>query len=405
MDVFSYLASKTRSDYQRDNLDAFLEKIKFHFNIPAIHIAGTNGKGSTATFLKDIYLSNGYKVGYYNSPNSFQEMIMVNNTGIPLEYAEKVINEYHKLFDKFDLSKFEIETFIAFQYFIDEKVDIAIIECLMGGEYDATNIFVPNLSVITSISIEHSDFLGVSFRDIAAHKAGIIKDDIPCLIGDTIQGDALQVIVDKCKECDSKLYIVDQTHHVRKENDYTIFDYRPYYDLKIRYLSTYSLKDAALAVEATNILKDRFPIEEAKLKEGLAKSFIKCRFEIINDRIVLDGAHNPEGMVELRKSMDENFGGRTIHSLFACFRDKNISLMLPEISLLGDVTITTFENARAREEEDYFLYLEDYHYNDNFKAALLDLINNYPEDIILVSGSLTFTYVVREFLIQQGLLK
>ena len=405
MDALSYLAGKNRSDYQRDNFDAFLDKIKFHFDRPAIHIAGTNGKGSTATFLKDIYIANGYKVGYYNSPNSLQEMIMVNDKNIPLEYIEKIIDEYHKLFDKYDLSKFEIETFIAFQYFMDEKVDLAVIECLMGGEYDATNIFTPVLSIITSISIEHSDYLGVSFSDIALHKAGIIKDNIPALIGKTIEGDALQVIVDKCKETDSKLYISDETHHVHKDGGYTIFDYRPYYELKIRYLSTYALKDAALAVEATNILKESFPVFEDKLKAGLAKSFIKCRFEIVNDRIILDGAHNPEGIVELRKSMDENFSQRKVHVLFAAFKDKNISLMLPEISLLGDVTLTTFDNARAREQEDYFLYLDDYHFNDNFEVALNDLANNNPEEVILVTGSLTFTYLVRDYLIKSGLIK
>ena len=405
MDVIEYIFSKQRNDYQKDNFDDFLKKIKFSFNVPAIHITGTNGKGSVSTFLKDIYVENGYKVGLFTSPDSFFEMIKIGDNCIDLKYVESVVNEYKKLFDKFDLSTFEIQTFIALKWFTDQKVDLAIIECGMGGEFDSTNVFTPILSIITSVSIEHSEFLGVSLSEIALHKSGIIKKDVPVLIGN-IEGDALAVIVNKTKETGSRLVVVDNFHHLNKEEGVSSFDYRPYYDLKINSLAEYRVIAASMAVEATNMVIDRFPVNGEKLKAGLLKSKLKCRFEIINSKplIILDGAHNPHGINQLRKEMDTNFGGKPVHIVFAAFRDKNIALMLPEIGLIGDITLTTFDNGRAREESDYFLYLEDYKFNNNYQTVIDNLIETYPEDIILITGSLTFTYVVRDYLKQKGLI-
>ena len=408
MNSLEYIYSKNRGDYQRDNFDEFLRKIKFSFSRPAIHIAGTNGKGSVAHFLHDIYMANGYKVGLFTSPDDPLEMSKICGKCIEISYIDKKIDEYRKLIDKYDLSTFEIQVFITLSWFNDNNVDIAIIECGMGGEYDATNIFAPVLSIITSIDFEHAEFLGASLSEIALHKAGIIKEEVPVLIGN-IEGDALTVIVDKCKRESSKLVVVDRYHNLHKEDGYSIFDYRPYHDLKIPSLASYRVYNAGLAIEATNILMDSFPVQEDKLKEGLASSKLKCRFEVVNKSplIMLDGAHNPEGMISLRKEIDLNYGGKgfNIKVVFASFRDKNISLMLPEISLIGEVTLTTFENGRARDDSDYFLYLDDYKYNCDYKALIDSLISEAEENtMILVTGSLTFTYVVRNYLKEKGLL-
>lgn len=404
MDVISYINSKNRNDYQRDNFDNFLNKIKFEYCIPSIHITGTNGKGSVATFLKDIYVENHYTVGLFTSPDDFLEMIKIGDRCIDLAYVEKVVDEYKKLFEKYDLSSFEIQTFIAFKWFMDNKVDLAIIECGMGGELDATNIFTPVLSIITSISIEHSDFLGVSLSEIALHKSGIIKENVPVLIGE-LEGDALTVVVSKSKECNSRLVTVDHYHYLEVVDDGQTFDYRPYYGLKISSKAEYRVIAASLAIEATNILNDKFPVSESELKAGLSKSKLKCRFEHIgsNPLIILDGAHNPHGINQLRKEIDKLYSGKKIHVVFASFRDKNISLMLPEIGLIGDITLTTFNNGRARSEDEYFLYLEDYKYDNDFKSLIDRLIIENPEDVILVTGSLTFTYEVRKYLKEKGL--
>ena len=405
IDSISYILCKQRGDYQRDNFDDFLKHIKFHFNIPSIHIAGTNGKGSTATFLKDIYTANNYKVGIFNSPDNINEMIKIGGNCIENDYLDKIVNEYKKQFDKFNLSTFEIETFIAFKWFIDENVDLAIIECGMGGEYDATNIFTPILSIITSIGIEHSAFLGQSISEIALNKAGIIKEYVPTLIGN-ISGDALDIIVKKCKEEGSKLTLLDHYHYLKYENGQSIFTYRPYNNLRIASLAEYRVIAACLAVEATNLLKENFPISEDNLKKGLLYSKLKCRFEFVNENplIILDGAHNPEGIEQLRKEIDKLSINKPIHVVFAAFKDKNIAQMLPEISLVGDVTLTTFDNPRARKDEDYFLYLDDYHYFDNFEQLITNLISEYPDDAFLITGSLAFTYTVRYYLKNKGII-
>ena len=405
MDAISYILSKNRNDYQRDNFDSFLKKVKFDFDIPAIHITGTNGKGSTAYFLKDIYAKNGYRVGLFTSPDEIQEMIKIGDICCELQYIEATVDEYKKLFEKYDLSTFEIETFIAFKYFLDKKIDLAIIECGMGGEYDATNIFTPVLSIITSISIEHSEFLGVSLSEVAAHKSGIIKRNVPVLIGD-VEGDALNVVVSKAKKENSRIIMVDKYHNDSLENGVHTFDYRPYYGLKINSAAKYRVYDACLAVEATNILSEQFPVKEDLLKEGLLASKLKCRFEVIDYKpiIVLDGAHNPHGIHKLREDFDASYPGKPVHIVFASFRDKNIALMLPEISLIGDVHLTTFDNGRARNESEYFLYLEDYDYIDDYKSLIDKFIVENPDDILLITGSLTFTYVVREYLKQKGII-
>ena len=189
MNVKEYLLSRKRETYQRDEFDFFLKKTRFNYDVPSIHVAGSNGKGSTSTYLSYIYASEGYKVGLFTSPYDVSptEMMKINNKPIDSYRLEKYLLDNKKDFEKYGLSEFEIETYIAFKYFLDEKCDIAIIECGMGGEYDATNIFTPLLSIITSISLEHTSSLGRTISEIALHKAGIIKRERPVLIDPELQ--------------------------------------------------------------------------------------------------------------------------------------------------------------------------------------------------------------------------
>ena len=397
MSVLEVINEYKRDDYQRDNFDAFLKKIGFSYNIPSIHVAGTNGKGSVCNYINNVYIASNRKVGLFISPaqNSLLDMIKVDNKDISLDEVEKIFKEYKKYFDKYDLSSFEITTFIALKHFLNEKVDVAVIECGMGGEVDATNVFTPILSIITNISSEHTNFLGVSISEIALHKAGIIKEEVPVLIGE-IEGDALDVIVQKVKDCNSKIYKVDHYHnHVLKPDGYE-FSYRPFGDLKIKSLSLSSVLDASIALEAINILIESFPVNYEQVKEGLYQDKLNARFEIHegSPTIVLDGAHNPDAIKKLRTDMEVVFFGKPIHVVFASFRDKNITSMLPEIALLGDVSLTTFDHVRARDESEYFLYLEDYKFFNDHIALIKELKTQYPEDVILVTGSLAFANLV-----------
>lgn len=397
MSVLQEIASYKRDDYQRDNFDAFLKKIGFKYDIPSIHVAGTNGKGSVCNYINNIYIANKKKVGLFISPaqNSLLDMIKVNNKDISLEEVEKIFKDYHKYFDKFDLSSFEITTFIALKHFLDEKVDIAVIECGMGGEVDATNVFTPILSIITNVTSEHTNFLGVSISEIALHKAGIIKERVPVLIGD-IEGDALEVIVSKVKEMESKIYKVDHHHNDAVTDTGIEFQYRPFGDLKIKSMSMTSATDASIALEAINILSNEYPVTAEEVREGLYQDKLASRFENIKGQptIVLDGAHNPDAIKKLREDMERVFVDQKVHVVFASFKDKNITVMLPEIGLLGEITLTTFDHIRAREESDYFLYLEDYKFVGDHVSLIKEMKEQYPEDVILVTGSLAFANLV-----------
>ncbi len=389
-----------RHDYQKDNFDRFLKAIHFDFSIPAIHIAGTNGKGSTATYIANIYRASGLKVGLYTSPYllDINELINIDGNCINDEELSKFLKNYEKDFKKFNLSEFEITTFIAFTYFKEQHCDLCVIECGMGGEYDATNIFTPVLSIITSISIEHSIYLGDTLTEIAMHKAGIIKKNVPALIGH-IYEEAENTIVDVCMEQHSTLTKTTDTYDLELVDDGLSFSYGNYHGLKITSCAEYSTRGAALAIEATKILTDKFPISEANIYDGLANTYMPARFEKMQDNptVIVDGAHNPEAITKLVNEIEKMNFGRNIHVVFASFKDKNIVTMLPTLAYLSDdICLTYFDHPRTRSEEDYFLFLDEYKYDKNHKQVIKNLIANYPDDVILITGSLAFAGIVRK---------
>ena len=398
--MFNYLKNKRSSNYDRDNFDAFLKKVSFSYDVPSIHVGGTNGKGQTCSYIASIYKEAGYKVGLYTSPYTLEptETIQINGESISKETFEKYINEYKKLFDKYNLTEFEIETFIAFKYFQDQKCDIGVIECGMGGEIDATNIFDSILSIITSISLEHTSVLGRTLGEIAEHKAGIIKENTSVLI-DEFDEVALNVFAERSRELDAKIEILGKAHNVILKDDGYHFDYDNLVDLHINKKSLASLKDATFAIEAILLLRDRFNVESKDIYGGLITSILSARMEVLGKRsnIIIDGAHNPEAINALIKDVELISQNRNIHIVFASFKDKNISLMLPTLAILSsDITLTEFDHERCRQEEDYFLYLDEYKFNSDFKGVITSLISEYPDDVILITGSLAFAGIVSE---------
>ena len=388
------------TDYQRDNFDCFLKKNKLSFNLPAIHIAGTNGKGSTANYIASIYQSAGYKVGLFTSPELYElnEMIKVNGLDITDKEMEAIILDNKKDINKAELSTFEIITFVALSHFINQHCDICVIECGMGGEVDATNVFTPILSIITSVSLEHTSFLGKSISEIALNKAGIIKDDVPVLIGD-LPEDAVSVISEEAKDHNSKIYGVSEAHQPTPNNEGYVFSYGTHYDLQIKSNALYSVNDACLALDAIDILKNKFPVSEEKIHEGLASVKMPCRMDILesDSLTIIDGAHNPEAFDKLAKSLQKGRFNKNIRVLLASFKDKNIIQMLSIIGSISEsITLTTFNHPRARKEEDYFLFLSDYEFNENAVEAYRKLKEQYPDDIILITGSLAFAAYMKK---------
>ena len=282
IDLKTYFDKVGHGEYQRENFDSFLNKVNFSYKIPSIHIAGSNGKGSTANYLANIYRAQGYKVGLFTSPylEIVNEMINVNGQNISDEEMVEIIEHNAKLIDKYSLSSFEIQTFIALTYFEKQKCDIAIIECGMGGEIDATNIFTPIASVITSISLEHTAFLGRSICEIAYQKAGIIKREVPVITG-ILDEEAINTIVEVSKENNSQLSVAVEPAKVVYENKGFNFAYGTLDNLRINSAATYSLKDACIALEVVNKLNDCFNVSEQSIKEGLANTYMPVRMEIL----------------------------------------------------------------------------------------------------------------------------
>ncbi len=392
--------------YQRENLDSFLESIHFSYKTPSIHIAGTNGKGSTSAYIANIYSANGYKVGLFKSPFLFtpNEMISINGKNISDDEFMTVFNRYKKQIEKFDLSAFEIQTFVALTFFDEQKCDVAIIECGMGGEVDATNVFTPILSIITTISLEHTEYLGCSISEIAEQKGGIIKEEVPVLVGDSLSEDALTVLVNIAKDNDSRVCYM--SHYVNKqysEEGYS-FSYNEFYDSHIKSRADSSVTDACMALEAVSILKDKLPIDVDKAKQGLAEVYMECRMDIVkeNPRVIVDGAHNPEAMKILCENGLWNVTkGKVVHVIFACFRDKNLGNMLSSLgAITDDLTITTFDNPRARTEDEYFLFAADYPFVENAEQLIKSKIEEFPEDVILITGSLAFAAYAKKLFLE-----
>lgn len=402
VDTLPYL--KSRTDYQRDNFEKFLRKVSFSYNVPSIHIAGTNGKGSVATYIARIYKEAGYKVGLFTSPYFYSpnEMIEINGEYISDDDISIYISRYKKEIEKYNISEFELETFIALSYFQDKQVDIAIIECGMGGLIDATNTFTPILSIITTVSLEHTAFLGSSIYEVATQKAGIIKPEVPCLIGE-LNDEAINSISSYARDMDSKLIKVGPTFDINYVDKGITFSYQHLKDIYLPTIASYSCYDASMAIEAIYILKDKYNIDDETIRRGLASAKLVNRMEVIktNPTIIVDGGHNPEAIEKLYKAVSAKYISTPIHIVFACFKDKNISSMLPTLSLLSnDITLTTFDHPRAREELDYFLFGEDYKFDSNYKDVINNLIASYPDDVILITGSLAFASLVRKELLK-----
>ena len=401
----SFFDAFRKDDYQRDNFDKFIKAIKFSFNIPSIHIAGTNGKTSVATFLAHGYMGAGYKVGLFTSPYLYEpnEEIRINNQPISDDDFLSIFNRYKKEVNKFDLSAFEVMTFVALTYFQEQGCQIAIIECGMGGEVDATNIITPILSIITSISLEHTDFLGYTISEISAQKAGIIKENVPVLVPD-LSEDAMTVIYETAKLNNAKIcYLGHYVHDEYHPDGYT-FEYGEFGEIKITSLAKYNVQNCVIALEAICVLKDVMPFEPQKVVDGIKEVVLPCQCEKVNNNpiVIIDGAHNPEGMkafcdISLLKAIEN----KPIHVIFACCKDKNLGALLSVIGeTTNDLTITTFNHPRARNEEEFFLFAGDYKFVDNPQELLKQKMEEFPDDCFIITGSEYFAAYMRKMFIK-----
>nr|WP_321222870.1 folylpolyglutamate synthase/dihydrofolate synthase family protein [uncultured Psychroserpens sp.] len=286
----------------------------------SIHVAGTNGKGSTSHMLASVLQEAGYKVGLYTSPHlkDFRERIKINGKEVGKQFVIDFIEKNQNFLEKQHLSFFEMTVGMAFDYFAKQNVDIAVIEVGLGGRLDSTNIITPEVSVITNIGFDHTQFLGSTYDAIAREKAGIIKSNIPVIIGET-QEETKSVFLDIAKANTSVIYFADQI--------------KSYYTSDLK--GNYQKHNIKTAVNALKVLNDKsFKISEEHIKTGLQNvvknTGLKGRWQVLQTqpKIICDTAHNKEGLSYIVKQLaQENYNN--LHIVFGVVNDKDVDSILP----------------------------------------------------------------------------
>lgn len=374
-----------------------------------IHLAGTNGKGSVLAFLSTILKEAGYRVGRYCSPTLFayRERIQVNEEYIEKEAYARLTTRIRREAKALEqegitLTAFEIETALAFLYFKEKACDIVVLETGMGGDQDATNVVTTTvLEVITAISLDHLGVLGNNLKEIAACKAGIIKEGTTVV---TLQQkpDAMEVLLQTVRKRRCRIRVMEESEirDVRFGYDFQSFSYKKEEDLTISLLGTYQIQNAALAVEAVYALRELgFDISEEALRQGMRHAVWRGRFTLLRKEplIFMDGAHNEDAALCLRRTIEQYFKDRKLCYITGVFQDKEyekiIRIMAPYAKKV--TVIETPGNPRALKKELYRQawepYVQDVRCADSIEEAVRDNLNAAEkEDIILAFGSLSF---------------
>ena len=322
--------------------------------LKAIHIAGSNGKGSTAAFIASILQEMKYKVGLYTSPHfsRFNERIKINGKEIPDEKIARFMEVYERNIDMFKLTFFEATTAMAFKYFYDEKVDYAIIETGLGGRLDATNLIKPLSAVITSISLEHTDILGDTIEKIAEEKAGIIKEGCNVFIG-KLPDEAEDVIERKCNQLKCELYKLTDYITERKDSLELYTEELELDEWIMPLKGNYQKYNAALAslVVSKTLDNDNFRVVENGIKNVIDNTGLQGRYEYFNTNpdIIFDSAHNLEG---ISKFLSEFNKSKSKYSstvlLFGVMKDKAVKEMMTLLkNSFDEINLTEIDYDRA----------------------------------------------------------
>jgi len=378
-----------------------------HQQYKSIHIAGTNGKGSTAAFLAQILIEAGYKVGLYTSPHliQFNERIKINGKDISeldLINLIAVIKEKAEK-NNLQLTFFEFTTALAFFYFAQQKIDVAVVETGMGGRLDVTNVIQPEVTIITNISLDHQQYLGETKEEIAAEKSGIIKDKAIVV---TVEEDkeVLKIIEKKCMEKNAGLFLSDKAWPQEASLERQIFTVKGQ-EYTIHLLGEHQLQNAALAIKAASLLAERgLLISSYNIQEGFKKAYWPGRLEIIcNEPLVLvDCAHNLAGMQELARFIRSLSRRKVL--LLGIAADKQISEMVSVIAPLVEEIIISKGNYKPA--DPLIIALEARKYVTKViiepepEKALLTALSRLPTGaVLLVTGSI---YFVGEILKYRG---
>ena len=384
-----------------DNIRRILERLNNpHRSLKTVHIAGTNGKGSVASMLSTVFTEAGYRTGKYTSPHllSFNERITVNEIPIADDRLFALIDETRDRVDEAPCFRsftfFDFSTALAIRHFEETAVDIAFIETGLGGRLDSTNIINPLATVITNVGLDHTDYLGSSVREIAGEKAGIIKESTPVITGAT--GEAYDVIAEKARSLKAPVHALHRDFTYRKVSDQHM-DYRGLTmtcdNLSVGLLGDHQLSNAALALCGIEILGEAgFPVSTKDIRKGMEQVVWPGRLEIVHrdPMILLDGAHNPDGMGTLAEFISRTCRNMKKILIFGVMKDKDYQAMFRSIEPLVDTVILTRpQMERALHPEKMELSHSPILSTGSVHEALVAAAGiARKEDCIIVSGSL-----------------
>ena len=313
-----------------------------HQRFKSIHIAGTNGKGSTAHMLAAILQAQGYKVGLYTSPHykDFRERIKVDGSLLPESYVIDFVKQHKEVFEQIQPSFFEITVAMAFDYFAKAEIDIAVIEVGLGGRLDSTNIIKPVLSVITNISFDHQQFLGDTLKAIAGEKAGIIKEGIPVVIGET-HPETKDIFLNKAKAFNAEIIFADQHYELVLQEDlldttiYKVFkNGKEYYEnLEVQVRGPYQYKNLQTVFQVLEVLPTDIKISDVAIMKGLNNvqklTYFIGRWQLLGTEpvILCDSAHNEAGLQYMLEGLDK-IPHKQLHMVVGMVADKDVSKAL-----------------------------------------------------------------------------
>lgn len=388
-----------------------LDNPQEHFK--SIHIAGTNGKGSTSHMLASVLQSVGYKVGLYTSPHlkDFRERIKINGKNIAEQYVVDFVEKYKTDFEKIEPSFFEMTVGLAFQYFKEQKVDFAVIEVGLGGRLDSTNIITPLLSVITNISFDHTALLGNTLEKIAFEKAGIIKPGIPVVIGETQEG-IKNVFIEKAKTNNSEIQFADKIFEIKNveyfynKKQLLSFDVEQNGKLKFQkinceLLGLYQQKNLKTVLCTVDVLnKQGFVINEKAMREGIenviSQTGLLGRWQILsqNPLVIADTGHNEAGIKEVLEQI-KNTPHEKLHFVLGVVNDKDVSSILNMLPKNATYYFCQAKIPRALPVEELKQKANEFkligHFHTSVSEALTQAkLSAGKDDLVFVGGS-TFT--------------
>lgn len=374
-----------------------------HLSFRTIHIAGTNGKGSCSHTIAAILQEAGHRVGLYTSPHlvDFRERIRINGQPVPEEYVVRFVEKERSFFEPLHPSFFELTTAMAFRYFADEKVDVAVIEVGMGGRLDCTNIIRPDLCIITNISFDHTQFLGDTLAKIAGEKAGIIKNGIPVVIGETTP-ETKPVFLQKAKEKNVPIFFAED---VDKGNNCAI-ETENYLNLDCELKGLYQEKNTRTILTALPLLKEAgYRIDERCVRSGFAHvcelTGLMGRWQKLQDSPTLtcDTGHNVGGITYIVEQLKQQTYHR-LHIIIGMVNDKDISGVLALLPKDATYYFTKATVKRALTESELYKLasaagLQGNCYPDVPSAVRAAQEKSHPEDFIFVGGS---SFIVADLL-------